>query len=156
MPRRSPSEQKKLEDHIRLMFEEQIRFNQFLGFNVRSIKDTVQIGFDMRAELIGHFLHGRLHGGVISSVLDATGGLAVMCAIGEYHETETSDQILERFSHLGTVDLRVDYLRQGIGKRFLASANVIRLGRRIASCHMELTNEDNTLLSTATGTYIVS
>ena len=30
----------------------------------------------MRPDLIGHYLYGRLHGGVISASLDALGGLA--------------------------------------------------------------------------------
>ena len=36
----------------------------------------------MRPELIGHYSHNRMHGGVISAALDAMGGLAVMAAIG--------------------------------------------------------------------------
>lgn len=154
--RRSDSEQDQLETKIRRLFEEQITFNQFLGFKVLALDETVQISFDMRPELIGHFLHGRLHGGVISAVLDATGGLAVMWAIAEFHNHESSEQTLERFAQLGTIDLRVDYLRQGIGTRFIASSSVKRLGKRIASTQMELVNEEGKLLSTGAATYIVN
>ena len=109
----------------------------------------------MRDELVGHFLHGRLHGGVISSVLDAVGGLAVVWAIADRHDHESAEGILERFRHLGTVDLRVDYLRQGIGTRFVASGQTVRLGRRIAATAMRLVNGDGTLIATGNATYVV-
>jgi len=33
---------------------------------------------------VGHYQHGRLHGGVISATLDAMAGLAIM-SLGEKH-----------------------------------------------------------------------
>jgi uncharacterized protein (TIGR00369 family) len=155
--KRSQADKKQFDEFVRDMFEHKIRFNEFLGFQVVKLDASeALIGFDMRPELIGHYLHGRLHGGVISSVLDATGGLAVMMAIEDYHQDEPVMQTIDRFKHLGTVDLRVDYLRQGVGERFTASAKVIRLGRRIASTHMELSNQESKLIATGSATYIVS
>lgn len=110
----------------------------------------------MRPELIGHYLFGRLHGGVISSVLDVAGGLAVMMGISRFHTSETSAEILQRFSRLATIDLRVDFLRQGIGKQFTAEAEVVRLGRRVAVCSMKLTNDEQSLIAIGHGSYIVS
>jgi len=154
---RSATEQTKVESEIRALFEEKITFNQFLGFKVEKLNDSgVVITFPMQAQLIGHFLHGRLHGGVISSALDATGGLAVLWAIAQFQRSESATQIMQRFAHLGTVDLRVDYLRQGIGDNFIATAEVIKLGRRIASTRMQLHNTDGVLISSASATYIVS
>ena len=69
---------------------------------------------------------------------------------------ETIAQRLARFSRVGTIDLRVDYLRPGIGERFELSAEVIRIGSRVASARMEFRGEDGTLLSTGTADYIVS
>ena len=51
------------------MFEEQIPFNRVLGLRVETIGNSeIQVCFDMRAELVGNFTRGNLHGGVISSV----------------------------------------------------------------------------------------
>ncbi len=157
MSARDAVEEARLEEAIRELFEERIVFNGFLGFRIETAGDErVRIGFPMKPELVGHFLHGRLHGGVISSVLDATGGLAVMWSIAAKHPEEGAAGILERFRHLGTVDLRVDYLRQGIGTRFVATAETARLGRRIAATAMRLENEAGTLIATGNATYIVS
>ncbi|MGQ7846145.1 thioesterase family protein [Granulosicoccus sp. 3-233] len=154
---RSGEEQQRLLDDITTLFEHRISFNEFLGFRIQQLDPgPIRIGFQMRPELIGHYLFGRLHGGVISSVLDVTGGLAVMMGIAGFHKEENSEQILQRFSRLATIDLRVDYLRQGIGKEFLAEAEVVRLGRRVAVCSMRLRNDEQTLIATGNANYIVS
>ncbi len=159
LPARGLAEQEKLQFDVCELFEQKITFNQFLGFKVTTLRaDKVCIEFPMRPEHIGHYLHGRLHGGVISSALDATGGLAVLWANSNssYNQHESSEQVLKRFSMLGTIDLRIDYLRQGIGDRFCASATVVRLGRRIGSTQMQLENQDGVLLATGNGTYMLS
>jgi len=156
MPR-SDSEQAQFERSLREIFEKHITFNQVLGLSVlRLCADQTQIRFDMRKELIGHFAYGRLHGGVISAVLDATGGCAVMVGLAEKHPEESASQAIERFSRVGTIDLRIDYLRQGIGTCFIATAKVTRIGARIASTQMELHNQEGTLISTGAASYIVS
>jgi acyl-coenzyme A thioesterase PaaI-like protein len=84
------------------------------------------------------------------------GGLAVMAAIGARHMDETPDQRLHRFGKLGTIDLRIDYLRPGIGDHFLLSAEVLRLGSRVATTRMSFCAADGKLLSSGAGAYIVS
>ncbi|MEZ5605755.1 MAG: thioesterase family protein [Burkholderiaceae bacterium] len=139
------------------MFEERIVFNQVLGLKLVELSgERVACRIDMRAELIGHYQHQRLHGGVISATLDATGGMAVMAAIGARHMDEPPAQRLGRFAKLGTIDLRVDYLRPGVGPHFTASAEVMRLGSRVASTRMEFRAADGGLLSTGAAAYIVS
>ncbi|MCX7149844.1 MAG: thioesterase family protein [Rhodocyclales bacterium] len=137
------------------IFEEMIVFNQVLGLKITSIKsDRVAARIAMRRELVGS--PNRLHGGVISAGLDAMGGLAVMAAIGARHMDEAPMQRLHRFGKLGTIDLRIDYLRPGIGEHFELRAEVLRLGSRVATTRMEFLGMDGKLLSTGAGAYIVS
>ena len=142
---------------LKKIFEEMILFNQLLGLKITSVTATqVRARIDMRRELIGHYGFNRIHGGVISAGLDALGGLAVMAAIGARHMNETPAQRLHRFGKLGTIDLRVDYLRPGIGEHFELRAEVMRLGSRVASTRMEFLGADGKLLSTGAAAYIVS
>ena len=142
---------------LKKVFEEMIVFNQVLGLKITSLKPTEVRGrIDMKPELIGHFSFNRIHGGVISAGLDAMAGLAVMAAIGARHMNETPMQRLQRFSKLGTIDLRVDYLRPGIGEYFELRAQVLRLGSRVATTRMEFLGADGKLLSTGAGAYIMS
>jgi uncharacterized protein (TIGR00369 family) len=149
--------QARLDAALKDLFEQRITFNQVLGLQVESLRTPdVRLGFAMRPELVGHYLYHRLHGGVISATLDAMGGFALMVAIGERHPAETTDQVLHRFAKLGTIDLRVDFLRQGIGQRFTASAEVTRLGGRVGSTQMRLVNEEGTLIATGAGAYMIA
>lgn len=142
---------------LKTIFEEKIVFNRVLGLKITSVTpERVTARIDMRNELIGHYDHHRLHGGVISAGLDAMGGLAVMAAIGARHMDESPAKRLERFGKLGTIDLRIDYLRPGIGAYFELRAEVMRLGSRVASTRMEFVGADGKLLSTGAGAYIVS
>ena len=142
---------------LKAILEEKIVFNQVLGLKITSLTPARVIGrIDMRPELIGHYAYNRIHGGVISAGLDAIGGLAVMAAIGARHMDESALQRLHRFAKLGTIDLRIDYLRPGISEYFELRAEVMRLGSRVASTRMEFRAADGKLLSTGAGAYIVS
>jgi acyl-coenzyme A thioesterase PaaI-like protein len=142
---------------LRHIFEERIVFNQVLGLKLVALSADHVLGrVAMRPELIGHFSHQRLHGGVISATLDAMGGMAVMAAIGARHMDEPPARRLERFIKLGTIDLRIDYLRPAVGEGFTARAEVMRLGSRVASTRMEFRADDGRLLSTGAAAYIVS
>ena len=144
-------------DGVRDIFETKIVFNSVLGLKITAIEPhEVRARIDMRNELVGHFAYNRIHGGVISAGLDAMGGLATMAAIGARHMDETPAQRLHRFAKLGTIDLRIDYLRPGIGDHFELRAEVLRLGSRVASTRMGFYGPDGKLLSTGAGAYIVS
>jgi uncharacterized protein (TIGR00369 family) len=139
------------------IFEQKIAFNRVLGLQITQIApERVTARIAMKPELIGHFGHQRIHGGVISAGLDAMGGLAVMAAIGARHMDEPALQRLQRFAKLGTIDLRVDYLRPGLGEAFTLRAEMLRLGSRVASTRMEFLDADGKLLSTGAAAYIVS
>ena len=142
---------------LKTIFEEKIVFNQVLGLKITELlPDRVTGRIDMKRELVGHYSHNRVHGGVISACLDAMGGLACMAAIGARHMDEAPEQRLHRFSKLGTIDLRIDYLRPGISDHFELHAEVLRLGSRVASTRMEFRGADGKLLSTGSAAYIVS
>lgn len=142
---------------LKTIFEEKIAFNQVLGLRITRIHaDGVAGTIAMKPELVGHFGHHRMHGGVISAGLDAMGGLACMAAIGARHMDEAPVQRLHRFSKLGTIDLRIDYLRPGIGEQFTLRAEVLRLGSRVASTRMEFLGADGRLLASGAAAYMVS
>jgi uncharacterized protein (TIGR00369 family) len=155
-PQRSAAEQQRLDAELTDLVEHKITFNQVLGLKVQQLRPQFLVRFDMRPELVGHYHYGRLHGGVISAALDAMGGCALMLAIAERHPADSAEQVMHRFLKIGTIDLRVDFLRQGMGQHFVASAEVTRLGGRVGSTQMRLVNEVDELIATAAAAYIVS
>jgi uncharacterized protein (TIGR00369 family) len=142
---------------VRAIFEEKIVFNQVLGLKLSEITPTVvKARLEMKPELVGHFAYNRVHGGVISASLDALGGLACLVAKAARHMDQTPTQRLDFFLKIGTIDLRIDYLRQGIGTHFDMRAEVLRLGSRVGSTRMEFFGPDGQLMAAGSGAYIVS
>lgn len=132
---------------IRRMMEEQVPFNKVLGLRIdEAAEGKARLSFDFRPELVGNFVMGILHGGVIASVLDVAGGLAVVASYA----------VQEPMHGLGTVDLRVDYLRPGKGRHFVVTAETVRPGRRLAATRMELHNDEDVLIAMGTGMYRIS
>jgi uncharacterized protein (TIGR00369 family) len=110
----------------------------------------------MRDELMGNYERGMLHGGVISSVIDATGGLAAFMSIQEKMRGKALEARLEISGRISTIDLRVDFLRPGLGKRFVATAYTLRTGNKVVVTRIELHNDRNDLIAVGTGSYLVA
>ncbi len=154
---RSAEEQALVDAALVDLFQNKITFSQTLGLNiVAALPSDVRGTFEMRPALVGHYAHGRLHGGVISAALDHMGGLAIIVGIAARHPHDSLAQVMVRFSKVGTIDLRVDYLRQGLGKHFTVTAEVMRLGGRIGNTQMRLVNEAGTLIATGAAAYTVA
>ena len=142
-----------IETEIGRTFEQMIPFNRVLGLKIDSLDPkTPRLRFDMRPELVGNPVRQILHGGVISATLDVVGGLAIALASLAKKAEETPAR---QFPNIGTIDLRIDYLRPGRGKFFIASGRVVRLGGRVAVAHMELVNDTGDQIATGSAAYIV-
>jgi len=104
--------------------EEDIPFNLLLGMKVTGLdrgRAVCEVPF--RAELIGDRFRPAIHGGVVSTLIDATGGAAAFTLI----------DVVDRIS---TVDMRVDYMRPGAENTLVADAKVVRMGNRVAVVHV--------------------
>ena len=62
----------------------------------------------------------------------------------------------EQFGKLGTIDLRIDYLRPGLGKWFDATGHILRAGNKIAVVRIELHNDQGEMIAVGTGAYVVA
>lgn len=137
-------------------FEERMPFNKLLGLKILSLHlDEVKLRLDMREELIGNFVHGILHGGVIASILDTAGGMIAIANSFQRKEQLTEAERMMGIDKTSTIDLRVDYLRPGRGQYFVATSSVLRSGRKVAVTRMELHNDEGILIAVGTGCYLV-
>jgi uncharacterized protein (TIGR00369 family) len=142
---------------LRKLYEHKIPFNKILGLEIESLKmENVRIKFEMKDEFIGNFVQGILHGGVISAVLDTSGGLTASLGVLQKMKGHTAEEIGNSLTKIGTIDLRIDYLRPGKGNYFVSTGSTImRAGRRVSVTRMELYNDQDLLIAVGTGTYIV-
>jgi len=105
-------------------FEDLVPFNKFLGIKLaRAEEGFVRLELPFRPEFIGDAGRPALHGGVISTTMDACGGFAVWTKIG------FDDRV-------STIDLRVDYLAPGRAEAIVVEANVVRVGNRVGVTDM--------------------
>ncbi|MGD0658327.1 MAG: thioesterase family protein [Syntrophorhabdales bacterium] len=142
---------------VREIFGEKVPFIKVLGLKVEWISyERVQVSFQMRDELMGNYKRGMLHGGVISSVIDAVGGLAALMGAQEKMRGKTLATRLEKLERGSTIDLRVDFLRPGIGKWFVATAYVLKAGNKIVVTRIELNNDQNDLIAVGTCSVFVA
>ena len=155
MPQRKSEE--RLLASIHEIFSHKIPFNRVLGLEVVALADEAPIiRFPMRPELVGNFLRGNLHGGVISSVIDVTGGLTAFLGLQRKLKDVSIEERLQRFARIGTIDMRVDYLRPGLGAWFEARGFLLRTGNKVAVKRMELHNDTSELIAIGTGAYTVA
>ena len=97
-----------------------VPFNRHLGILVAELGEGfARLELPFRPEFIGDQSRPALHGGVISTLIDTSGGFAVWSKI------DLTDRV-------STIDLRVDYLSPAVADRLIAEATVVRVGNRVA------------------------
>lgn len=140
---------------INAVFTDRIPFNAELGLRIDPTDlDCIHASFDMKPQLVGNFMHGILHGGVTCSVIDVVGGIAVFAAAARRMSGDTDiDQLAQWFSKLATIDIRIDFLRPGVGEQFVAKSQIVRAGKRISVVRMDLYNEHEDHIAAGTGSY---
>ncbi len=85
--------------------------------------------------------HGVVHGGALASLIDTATAFAILT-------------LLEPEEKVTTVDLTISYLRPAIRGKLMATAKVIRRGRRLFTVSAEVFDDSKSLLTTALSTYI--
>lgn len=88
--------------------------------------------------------HGYVHGGVISTLMDISGGHAAQTLMG------AEDSVL-------TVEFKINMLAPGDGEALRAEGHVIRPGKRVTVCRMDLyalKDGTETLICIGQGTYM--
>jgi uncharacterized protein (TIGR00369 family) len=131
---------------LRQVAEELIPFNKFLGVRVIALEPgRVELEIPWRDELVGDPMKPALHGGVISTLADTAGGIAIWGAL---------DNPVARVS---TIDLRVDYLRPGRCESLFAEAIAVRVGRTVGVADIRLfqASARDQLVATGKGVYAV-
>lgn len=140
------------------LFTKEMEFTKSFQLKVLEFTENgLKMCFPMLPCLQGNMIQDILHGGAIATVLDSAGGMMVMAAnfAKDKDKDYTVEQQAARLATTSTVDLRVDYLRPARGREFYVKAEVIRSGRKINVARMELFDQDNKMLATATGIYLM-
>jgi uncharacterized protein (TIGR00369 family) len=102
-------------------FVNQVPHHREIGLEIVSAEDGVAVTrLRYREDLVGNPNTGFLHGGVVTMLLDATGGVAVFCRLPDP-------------GFIATLDLRIDYLKPApAGESIHARVQCYKLTRTVA------------------------
>ncbi len=142
-------------DRVTALFRDAMPYHELLGIEVKQRDQQVYLRCPWKDSLTGNPYQKILHGGVTASLLDTIGGLTAALQAVKQTPADELGAMEQRLATMGTVDMRVDYLRPGRGHEFIATAEIIRSGARVAVCRMELHNEQQDHIAFGTGTYIL-
>ncbi|PAV06839.1 hypothetical protein CBG25_05425 [Arsenophonus sp. ENCA] len=134
----------------------QMQFNQLLGLELLSFDNTqIKLIFNNKSQLIGNFEQQILHGGVIAAVLDVASSVICFCNALSRITSLSKEALKDPLSAFATIDLNINYLRPGRGKKFIASGKIIRTGNKISVARAELHNNENKHIATGIATCLV-
>jgi uncharacterized protein (TIGR00369 family) len=128
-------------EQILQFMEEVVPFNKLLGVRGESVtRGRAVLTVPVREELVGDPRRPALHGGVLSALIDAAGGLAAWSALADAES-------------VSTVDLLVDYLEPaGLGAPLRADAKLVRKGNRV--CHVRVSvSQDGVVVAEGRAVY---
>jgi uncharacterized protein (TIGR00369 family) len=107
-------------------------FHRFLGFEVISCADErAEVRLRFREEFLRQDGSSRIHGGVVASLIDVAGNLAVYSSVR---------------AGVQTIDLRVDYLRPCRGT-LIARSRAVRIGNTHAVADIEIEDGESVLVA---------
>lgn len=139
---------------LRTVYEEKMPFNRHIGLKIDTLTtDETIMRIDMDRHLIGNYSKNVLHGGVLSSLIDVTGGLMASVELLKRIEGSPPDEIARRLGAMATIDMRVDYLRPGKGMFFIAKGKVIRCGASIALIQIDVFSDAGTHVAIGIANY---
>ncbi len=143
-------------DEIGLRLAQYMNQSPFVAFTgiTLNYENGQMVGrVSLKSEMIGNVNFQILHGGMTATILDTIGGLAGMFEI--YKQAQgTYEEQTKKAQRLATVDLRVDYLAPGRGKEFIATAEIIRMGRKGCTTTMLLVNDEGKKIAHGIASYV--
>ncbi len=145
-PPRTRAEEVALLAQLNRNFHAVVPHNRALGLAMVALEDgAARMRLPYSLDLVGNPETGVLHGGPITSLMDACCGAAVFMK-------------LSMPVPIATLDLRIDYLRPADpGKDVLAHATCFRITRNVAFVRgvAYVTDEDDPVAA-ATGTFMIA
>lgn len=132
-------------DNYKNIIETIIPFHKVLGLELIEMKEGfASIRIPFKKELVGDPRTNRIHGGVISTAMDAAGGAAGITTL-----KGSTDQI-------ATVDMLVDYLYPGRPEEIVVEGWIVRDSHSLVFTQMKASHPgDDRIIAQARGVYKV-
>lgn len=134
---------------FRRVVEELIPLNAFLALTLErfdAAAKSVTTRLPLKADYVGNPVRGVPHGGIIAFMVDATAGAAAALALDDARHIDK----------LATIDMRVDYLKASRGQALVASAQVVRSGKRVVMVRSDVHDDLGELIAAGSSVFHVA
>lgn len=113
-------------ENYKNLIESVIPFHKLLGLQLLEIRaGYAAILIPFKPELVGDPRTDRIHGGVLSTAMDAAGGAAGITTL------KTEKDLIS------TIDIRVDYLYPGKPEDIIAEGSIVKDGSNVIFTRMQ-------------------
>ena len=103
---------------------------QSMALGFETLEGVCAMRAPFRADLVGDPADGGLAGGVITTLLDQTCGMAVSMAMRAMHPAE---ELPQRFGSMATLDFRIDFIRAAkAGRTVIGEADCYSIAGGVA------------------------
>ena len=146
----------KMSEVLAYVYNDKMPFNKHIGIEVQSVSlDSVEVKVPMKDDLVGNYEQHILHGGVISAVIDLSGGIVAQLHALKNMKGLTIVEMRDKHAVIGTTNIRVDYLRPGRGDYFIFKSKMIRTGKKIAVIVTDVFNDKDQHIAMGTSSYLI-
>lgn len=122
-------------------YENNNGFAKLLGLNLTILQEG-KVEYRMKVKSEHLATPGFLHGGVMTTILDAAMGAGALTLVAKNNQV------------VSTIEMQVNFLHSAkSGEELVATSNVIRQGKKVIFMHAEIKNESNITLAVANGTF---
>lgn len=122
-------------------YDKKNAFARLLGFTLNVIGDGV-VTYSLAIEDAHLATPGFAHGGVLTTLLDATMGAGAL--------TLVADEGLV----VSTIEMQVNFIQAvSVSERIVASSMVVRKGKKVIFMRAEIRNEQNKLIAISNGSF---
>ena len=110
--------------------------------------------FTKKESLLGNLSRNMVHGGVISGVFDALGGVTCSVALVDRYMHLGPQKGLRKLNRLCTVGLKMDFIAPAKGESFIAQGSILNMGSSIILVEMQMHDDQNKLIASASANYM--
>ena len=117
-------------------------FHRWLGVRLKTLDATgIEIALPWREEFVSDPVIRYTHGGILAALVDLAADYAIAARLGR---------------GVPTVDLRTDFHKAALPGPLVARAQIVRLGRTLATAEARVYDEKGDLVASGRGVYVTA
>jgi uncharacterized protein (TIGR00369 family) len=129
-------------------------YHQHIGLSMRMEEGQLVAHFSKNEHLLGNVSRNMVHGGLISSVFDALGGVLCSVSLIDKYKDLDRKQGIRKLNRLCTLGLNTNYHAPAKADEYFARGKLSYQGNSIMHAEMQMVDNKDTLIASASASYM--